>query len=396
VSPRDQRQGMDTPEPNHTSRMAENISELYQPASARSRTVGITSQDTVRSESRRGRQSGGALDERNRHQSEPGGFQRRPERTPMAPRAENDDGDDRNMVSTGLLPYSRAGSFTPDLEKLGADLMVFEEEWASRRKRDSLVCHVDEDDYIVLRKDTVPVKKQPATHENDPRASPRRSIPQQETRHRSKVRSSSASRNVVAPTDPGSGIRENTHALHLSRRPGRSDSAPVLKPETRKGHRDQTDFRDQSSSVRSSRQHQVRTVSSAVGREAQYPSETSPSSRRQRQAEMSLPTERTAKQSPKPDVMTLPIRSKKLLNRESGRDYREESTASSDRPTRSTPRILNSSAGRHGLFFGVNKASDPVPTIGEKMLPPTPKAMVLPSEYDANAGYQIAAAAPRN
>lgn len=38
-----------------------------------------------------------------------------------------------------------------DMERIGADLMVFEEDTANRIKRQSLVCHVDEDDYIVLR-----------------------------------------------------------------------------------------------------------------------------------------------------------------------------------------------------------------------------------------------------
>lgn len=38
-----------------------------------------------------------------------------------------------------------------DMERIGADLMVFEEDTANRIKRQSLVCHVDDDDYIVLR-----------------------------------------------------------------------------------------------------------------------------------------------------------------------------------------------------------------------------------------------------
>ncbi|KAK8029985.1 hypothetical protein PG993_011276 [Apiospora rasikravindrae] len=43
------------------------------------------------------------------------------------------------------------GRTSPDLEKIGADLMVFEEGNDSRPKRDSLLCHVDDDDYVILQ-----------------------------------------------------------------------------------------------------------------------------------------------------------------------------------------------------------------------------------------------------
>ncbi|KAK8116596.1 uncharacterized protein PG998_004877 [Apiospora kogelbergensis] len=43
------------------------------------------------------------------------------------------------------------GRASPDLEKIGADLMVFEEGNTKGPKRDSLLCHVDNDDYVVLQ-----------------------------------------------------------------------------------------------------------------------------------------------------------------------------------------------------------------------------------------------------
>ncbi|KAK6836694.1 protein N-terminal amidase [Apiospora arundinis] len=43
------------------------------------------------------------------------------------------------------------GRASPDLEKIGADLMVFEEGNGKGPKRDSLLCHVDDDDYVVLQ-----------------------------------------------------------------------------------------------------------------------------------------------------------------------------------------------------------------------------------------------------
>lgn len=57
--------------------------------------------------------------------------------------AQADDLADRDTISRGRA--------SPDLEKIGADMMVFEEGSSSRPKRDSLLCHVDDDDYVVLQ-----------------------------------------------------------------------------------------------------------------------------------------------------------------------------------------------------------------------------------------------------
>lgn len=57
--------------------------------------------------------------------------------------AEADDSVNRVTISRGRA--------SPDLAKIGADMMVFEEGTSSHPKRDSLLCHVDDDDYVVLQ-----------------------------------------------------------------------------------------------------------------------------------------------------------------------------------------------------------------------------------------------------
>ncbi|KAI1075621.1 carbon-nitrogen hydrolase [Whalleya microplaca] len=54
---------------------------------------------------------------------------------------------------------------SPELEKIGADLMIFEE--GRRPRRDSLVCHADDDDFIVLhssRRDQIKSPKKDSHH----------------------------------------------------------------------------------------------------------------------------------------------------------------------------------------------------------------------------------------
>lgn len=65
---------------------------------------------------------------------------------------ENQNHDDRATPkpTTPGLPHVIP---PPDMERLDADLMVFQMGSADRPKRDSLVCHPDEDDFVVLRKD---------------------------------------------------------------------------------------------------------------------------------------------------------------------------------------------------------------------------------------------------
>ncbi|KAH9909628.1 carbon-nitrogen hydrolase [Xylariomycetidae sp. FL2044] len=59
----------------------------------------------------------------------------------------------------------REKTLSPNLANLDADLMVFEGSSATRTKRDSLVCHVDEDDYVVRRKDSAGRKRSIKTQE---------------------------------------------------------------------------------------------------------------------------------------------------------------------------------------------------------------------------------------
>ncbi len=71
----------------------------------------------------------------------------RPRKGSRAGRRERSDSNIAHAELQDADP-ERQLAMSPDLEKLGADMLVFDE--GPRRRRDSLECHVDEDDFVVF------------------------------------------------------------------------------------------------------------------------------------------------------------------------------------------------------------------------------------------------------
>ncbi|RYO96064.1 hypothetical protein DL764_007543 [Monosporascus ibericus] len=130
-------------------------------------------------------------------------------------------------------------STSPDLEKIGADLMVFEE--GTRPRRDSLECHADEDDFVVFHSSR---RERHKSHKREQTLSPRE--PDRPSRNNMKDTEERTSEHVSprlthTPSlgSPGTG---NNHSKSSRTSTRRKDSSPQH-PELRNlghggGHRD--------------------------------------------------------------------------------------------------------------------------------------------------------------
>ncbi|KAI0377935.1 carbon-nitrogen hydrolase [Hypomontagnella monticulosa] len=285
------------------------------------------------------------------------------------------------------------GPLSPDLEKLGADLMVFEGDGANRPKRDSLVCHVDEDDYVVLRterKDIAGKKKSGKPDVHPGRPSSRNSKPNDSP---TKGNGRSHSRNKISTESP-------TYPFATS------DSAP-LRPASR--------GRQRSNSTKSPKNLTKKTSQSRIATNGISPvsppgldevqaaidwsrhnrhrgeglsSAASPSSHRHRHDPMPSSSKPTSYKSQEPLVereATLPIRTK---------HHRKDSRSGIVKGAVSPPGSIEPSSKTRASPIIAEK-KQPAPKVIPERVPPTPKAMILPPDYDANDSHTSMPVPPR-
>ncbi|KAI2643340.1 carbon-nitrogen hydrolase [Xylaria nigripes] len=261
----------------------------------------------------------------------------------------------------------RKESHTPDLEKLGADLMIFEGERASRPKRDSLICHVDEDDYIVLRRDTVPQR------EPDERVSRSASSKPQQTLYRTSSQKSQAKdANGLRSVAPKQVSRPDSHSYDASM------AEPLL--------------------MGNSRQRKHESAHPSASYDVLLRQDTSPPKTRALPSDKHPDDKRAVKEGRVDRHAVLPIQ-KGRSNESSKQSFAVGSMPSADNPIRfsinasdtaSSPRKLPSetvSVPRTGLVAMGNMW---------KNMPPTPKAMVIPHEYYDDAGHRNDPHPPKN
>lgn len=285
------------------------------------------------------------------------------------------------------------GPLSPDLEKLGADLMVFEGDVANRPKRDSLVCHVDEDDYVVLRterKDVAGKKKSAKPDVHSGRPGSRNSKPNDSP---TKANGRSHSRNKIStesPTYPFA-TSDSTPLRPASRGRQRSNSTKSPKSLSKKTSHGRIATNGMSpasppgldevqAAIDWSRhtKHRGEGVSSAA----------SPSSHRHRHDPMPSSSKPTRYKSQEPLVeheATLPIRTKH--HKKDSRSGIAKGAVSSPGGMEPNPKARTSPV--------VAEKGAPVPKIIPERVPPTPKAMILPPDYDGNDNHASMPVPPR-
>ncbi|KAI2606536.1 carbon-nitrogen hydrolase [Hypoxylon sp. NC1633] len=291
---------------------------------------------------------------------------------------------DVKEIAKGATPDLRQMSLSPDLEKLGADLMVFEGESANRPRRDSLVCHVDDDDYVILkteRKDSAGKKKPSKADARNGRASSRSlsksNDPSKQTNGRSH------SKNKVPTGSP-------TYPHEMAR-----DATPV-RPASRGRHRGDSMTSPQSLSKKHSHSRIASNGASPAAemtRRARRPVDGSPSVpspplHLQRQDPRSLISKAAGYKSPEPidqrDV-ALPVRTA----RHQGRDPRSGlSRGAEPSPFTTKPSPRGSPETRVTETKTVETKVTAPKIVPDRVS--TPKAMILPPEYDGSGTHQSA------
>lgn len=311
------------------------------------------------------------------HRSQPISSGEEPTRLPSRG-ARREQGQDVKMKSA--TPELRDVCLSPDLEKLGADLMVFEGDATNRPKRDSLVCHVDEDDYVILRaerKDGGGKKKSSKSDAPNGRPKPN-DTPSGGRSH---------SRNKVSTGSP-------THA------PGTGDRMPA-RPASRGRHRSDSANKPKSLSKKASYGRVTSNGTSPVdpgeiwgsiaetSRHARHQGEgrsgvASPPSHRHRQDPVPSASKPVKYKSPEPIVdreVSFPVKEVKHRKGDS-RSGVSKGAVPSPQVTESSPRT------RVSPTIAATK-------IIPERVPPTPKAMILPPDYDNGNSHQSMPAPPR-
>ncbi|KAI1390825.1 carbon-nitrogen hydrolase [Hypoxylon trugodes] len=298
--------------------------------------------------------------------------------------------------NTAVLPGDTAlglqdGNLSPDLEKLGADLMVFEGDLATRSQRDSLVCHVDEEDFAILMAKLKDSAERKRSVKPDERAGRSRSR-SNKTSGFSKSGGRSQSRNEVSVNSPNYSHRSN----------GATPTRPVSRGRHRSGSKSTPNNLSKKTSHSRITNNKVPTQSLAEGRGAsaepvhhtRRPSEgisklASPSSDRHRRD----PTQPSNKQLNHKDPavvvereVTLPIRVAKPRKGDTHPPLTRKTissleAANSDPSARTSPEVA--------------EPKDSTRKFVPERLPPTPKAMVLPPDYGVSDNHQSMPTPPK-
>ncbi|KAI5924155.1 carbon-nitrogen hydrolase [Camillea tinctor] len=298
-----------------------------------------------------------------------------------------------------VLPSERYWTMSPDLDKIGAELMVFEEESANRTKRDSLVCHVDEDNYIALRaarKDATGRKNETHRDERSERSrsrhSPRHPDSSKQHSGRSRTNSRAAVESPPMKTTEKSSARTSSRGRH---RDGDSAKPRNLSKKTSHGTVAAGATSPPVHYAGTPKQHRHRHRGSGISDmdSLQFGS-----------SKHDAPQSRTSHHH-RPEPTTeqksgLPIRTARHSKRESDTTRAKIALPSSDSTIMFSPDILGYSPGRDSAYVTSIETHETGLTMPDRILDrplPTPKAMVLPRDYDSGAnGHQSAPLPPRN
>ncbi|XXH00151.1 hypothetical protein Hte_006493 [Hypoxylon texense] len=332
------------------------------------------------------------------HKSQPVNIEENPAQFPPLGASRNRDQGAR-VLPTGATPEFKEPPMSPDLEKLGADLMVFEGEAANRVKRDSLVCHVDEDDYVILRterKDSG--KKKPSKSDAQAGRPSSRNMPKPNDSSR-QGSGRSHSRNKVLTGSPThhSPTGDWTPTRPASRGRHRSDSRSTPKSLSKKTSHN----RITSNGVSPLEASDMWGSTPEISRHTRHPSgnraavASPPLPRHRHEPVPSIPVSSASKpirhDTPEESVKkeaALPIRTTKHRKGDS-----RSATAKASLPSPEAAGISPSSHSPPSAHVPETKAT--APKFVPERVPPTPKAMILPPDYESGTSHQSMPAPPK-
>ncbi|KAI1415387.1 carbon-nitrogen hydrolase [Hypoxylon sp. FL1857] len=288
-------------------------------------------------------------------------------------------------IPKGHAPNVEQALLSPDLEKLGAELMVFEGDVAKGPKRDSLICHVDEEDYaaklLARRRDSAGKKpSKPDAHTGH--SSPRSAKPK-ESHGRSHSRNKGLTESPTYPFEtregtprPASRGRQRsgskTTPNDLSKKTSYSRMAANGTPPPGLGG-----VRGTAAESSRHNRHKGEGISGAP---------SSPPRRYRQDPVPPVPVKPAKYQNPEPIQTSLPIRTTK---------YRKGEPRSA--LTKGALSSLEATELNPSTYFSppVEEKKPPPPKFVPARIPPTPKAMVLPPDYDGGVSHQSMPVPPR-
>ncbi|KAI1458499.1 carbon-nitrogen hydrolase [Annulohypoxylon moriforme] len=326
---------------------------------------------------------------RTRNSQSTNAVEQQPQAIPIGMRREK--GQEVKVSPRKITPDVAPAVLSPDLEKLGADLMVFQGDLAGPR-RDSLICHVDEEDYAAVllakRKDSArksPTKPDSHTGRSSSRHARANDSPKY-SNGRSHSRSKASNESPTSPyeTSQGTPVRPASRGRHRS---GSTTTPKGLSKKTSHGRMASngvhpplpSDARELTNESYRHTRHQSEGVSNAV----------SPS-HRHRQDPIPLPSKRYKNPEPaadrEPRDVSLPFRTTKH-RKEDSRSALNKEMVPSQKPAESSP-----------SGYSPRTSTEPkarAPKFVPARIPPTPKAMILPPDYDGGSNHQSMPVPPR-
>ncbi|KAI1214735.1 carbon-nitrogen hydrolase [Annulohypoxylon truncatum] len=299
---------------------------------------------------------------------------------------------DQDVKVTPRRPTTDVGQtmLSPDLDKLGADLMVFEGPLTNGPRRDSLICHVDEDDYaavLLAKHKDYAVKKPSKPDTRNGRSSSRHaksngSPKEGSGRSQSRSKVSNGSPTIPFETSQGTPVRPASRGRH------RSGSTTTPKGLSKKS----SHSRMASNGPPQTRLDEVRRTPKELGHNARHKREGSASatspSRQHRYDPVPLPNKPARYMNSEPAVereVTLPVRTK---------HRKDDSRSALTKGAAASPEINHPSPSGY-VPSTVAETRVPAPKVFPERIPPTPKAMILPPDYDGSVNHQSMPALPR-
>ncbi|KAI1138641.1 carbon-nitrogen hydrolase [Hypoxylon sp. FL0543] len=287
-------------------------------------------------------------------------------------------------IAKGPSPDVEQALLSLDLEKLGAELMIFEENISKGPRRDSLICHVDEDDYAVklLTKHRDSVGKRSTKPDGHAGHSSPRSAKPKEHHGRSRSRNKSLTESPTYPLEPS----ERTSSRPPSRGRQRSGSKTTPNGVSKKTSNSRMATNENPASGLGG----VRGTTTESGRnrhigECITDRPLPPLPRHRPDPVPQLPSKH---KNPRPIVecdTTLPIRTK----------YHKGESRSA--LTKGALSSLEASVLSSSTYISptVEEIKPPAPKFVPARIPPTPKAMILPPDYDGGVSHQSMPVPPR-
>ncbi|KAI0834650.1 carbon-nitrogen hydrolase [Hypoxylon sp. FL0890] len=293
------------------------------------------------------------------------------------------------VVNKGTAPDVEQALLSPDLEKLGAELMVFEGDISKGPKRDSLICHVDEEDYAakLLAKRRNSVGKKPSKPDVHADHSSPRSAKPRENHGRSHSRNKSLTESPIYPLETS----ERTPPRPASR--GRQRSGSKTTPN---GLSKKTSY---------SRMAANGTPPPGLGGLRGTTSESSRHNRHKSEGILGVPSPPPPRhrQDPAPPLPSKPVKYKTevpLVKCETALPIRTTKHRKGEPRSALTKGALSSLEAAvlsPSAYISptVEETKPPAPKFVPARIPRTPKAMILPPDYDGGVNHQSMPVPPR-